>query len=160
MKLKRDAKFGEQSTCRFKTDKESDKFWPEHLKVSKILTLMGLFWAKYILLKLKKYREVIFHEIEEGYKIWSGMDLWFQDWHKGFDKFWAEHSKVSKIVHFNRLFFSKVHIVWAKKVQRSYLSLNSTGYKLGEESTCFFKIDIRNLTNFDMITGKCKKFVF
>ena len=127
MKLKRDPKSGEQSTCRFKTDKEFDKFWPEHLKVSKNLTLMGSFWAKYTLFKLKKYRGVIFHEIEEGYKIWSGIDLWFQDWHKEFDKFWTEHSKVSKIVHFNRLLFSKVYIVWAKKVQRSYLSLNSTG---------------------------------
>ena len=32
--------------------------------------------------------------------------------------------------------------------------------KFEEESTCFFKIDIRNLTNFDLITGKCKTFVF
>ena len=40
--------------------KEFDKFWPQHLKVSKIFALMGFFWAKYILLKLKKYRGVIY----------------------------------------------------------------------------------------------------
>ena len=44
--------------------KEFDKFWPEHSKVSKIFTLMGSFWAKYILFQLKKYRGVIFHETE------------------------------------------------------------------------------------------------
>ena len=50
-------------------DEEFDGFWPEHLKASKIFILMGSFWAKYILLELKKYRGVIFHETEEGYKI-------------------------------------------------------------------------------------------
>ena len=33
--------------------KEFDKFWPEHLKVSKTFTLMDSFWAKYILFELK-----------------------------------------------------------------------------------------------------------
>ena len=32
--------------------------------------------------------------------------------------------------------------------------------KFGEESTCRFKIDIRNLTNFDLSTQKSKEFVF
>ena len=48
---------------------EFEKFWPEHLKVSKIVILMGSFWAKYILFELKKYRRVIFNETEDGYKI-------------------------------------------------------------------------------------------
>ena len=67
--------------------KEFDKIWPEHSKVSKIFILMDSFWAKYILFELKKYRGVIFHETEEGYKIWRGIDLLFQNWHKEFDKF-------------------------------------------------------------------------
>ena len=74
-----------------------NEFWPEHPKVSKIFTLMVSFWAKYIFFKLKKYRGVIFYEAEEGYKIWRGIHLSFQNWHKEFDKFWPEHSKVSKI---------------------------------------------------------------
>ena len=32
--------------------------------------------------------------------------------------------------------------------------------KLGEESTCHFKIDIRNLTNFDLSTSKVEKNCF
>ena len=73
---------------------EFEEFWPEHLKVSKIFILMGSYWAKYILFELKMYRRVTFHEPEEGCKIWRGIDLKFQNWHKEFDKFWHEHSKV------------------------------------------------------------------
>ena len=88
---------------------EFDNFWPEHAKVSNIFTLMGFFWAKYILFKLKKYRGVIFHETEDGYKIWRGIDLSFEDWHKEFDKFWPEQSKVSKI-------FTLIGSLWAKYI--------------------------------------------
>ena len=56
---------------------------------------MGTFWAKYIF-ELEKYRGIIFHETEEGYTIWRGIDLPFQNWHKKFDKFWPEHSKSQK----------------------------------------------------------------
>ena len=50
-----------------------------------------------MLLELKKYTEAIFHETEEGYKIWGEIDSPFQNWHNEFDKFWPEGSKVSKI---------------------------------------------------------------
>ena len=39
---------------------EFNKFWPKHSKISKICTLMGCFWPKYIMLQLRKYREVMF----------------------------------------------------------------------------------------------------
>ena len=58
--------------------KEFDKIWPEHLKDSKIFILMGSFWAKYIMFKLKRYIGIMFHETEEGYKILRGIDLPFQ----------------------------------------------------------------------------------
>ena len=74
---------------------EFDKFWPKHLKVSKILTLINSFWANHIFFELKKYTEVIFHETEDVYKIWRETGLLFQNWHKEFNKFWPEHSKVS-----------------------------------------------------------------
>ena len=32
--------------------------------------------------------------------------------------------------------------------------------KTEQELTCYFKIDMRNITNFDPITQKSKKFVF
>ena len=58
---------------------------------------MGSFSAKYILFELKKYRGVIFHETEGGYKIWR-------------------------------------------------------------ESTCCFKIGLRNLTDFDLSVQKSQRF--
>ena len=54
--------------------KKFGKFWPEHSRSSKIFTLMGSFWPKYVLFKLQQYRGVIFHETEEGYKICGGID--------------------------------------------------------------------------------------
>ena len=77
--------------------KKFDKIWPKHLKVSKIFILLGSFWAKHIFFELKKYRGIIFHETEEGCKIWRGIDSSFQNWHNEFDKIWPEHLKVSKI---------------------------------------------------------------
>ena len=73
-----------------------DEFWPEHSKTSKISTLIGSFYAKYITFDLKKYRGVIFHDTEEWCKIWRKIDLWFEKWHEEFDKFSPEHLKVSK----------------------------------------------------------------
>ena len=102
--------------------KEFDKIWPEHSKVSKIFFIMSSFWAKYILFELKKYREIIFHETEKGYKIWRGIELSFQNWPKEFDKNLTRALKSLKNFHFNGLLLSKLCIVWAKKVQRSYLS--------------------------------------
>ena len=54
--------------------KEFDKFWPEHSKVSKIFTLMLSFWAKYILFELKKYRGFIFHGTQKWFKILRKID--------------------------------------------------------------------------------------
>ena len=48
----------------------------------------------------------------------------FQDWHKEFDKFWPEHSKVSKIFTLTVSFWAKYMLFELKKVQRSYLSWN------------------------------------
>ena len=106
----------------FQNWQEFNEFWPEHLKVSKIFILICSFWAKYILFELKTYRGVIFHEIQEGYKIWGGIELSFQNWHKV-----TRALKSLKDFHFNGLLLSKVYIVWAKKVQRSYLSWNWRG---------------------------------
>ena len=45
------------------------------------------FWQKYpIKVQIFKFSTagVIFHDTEEGYKIWRGIDLLFQNWHKEF----------------------------------------------------------------------------
>ena len=59
---------------------EFDRFWPEHSKISKICTLMGSFWLKYIMLEVKYYRGVIFDGTEDWSKIWRKTDLCFLKW--------------------------------------------------------------------------------
>ena len=110
MTMKNDAEFEDELTCHFKTDMRNlTNFDPSTWKSQKIFILMCSFWAKYILFELKKYRGVIFHETEEGYKTWRGIDLLFQNWPKELDKFWPEHSKVSKI-------FALMDSFWAKYI--------------------------------------------
>ena len=47
--------------------------------------------------ELKIYRGVMSHDNESWCQIWRGIDLSVQNWHEGFDEFWPEHSKMSKI---------------------------------------------------------------
>ena len=64
-----------------------DKFCPELLKFSKVCSLMGSFWLKYIMFELKMYRGVMFGGTEDWYKIWSKTNLYFQKWHEEIGKF-------------------------------------------------------------------------
>ena len=164
-----------------------DEFWPEHLNVSKIFTLMHSFWAKYILFELKKYWGVIFKDTEVGYKIWRGINLSFQNWHKEFDmrsyliwqwrvmhnlkKNWLvvwkwneEYGKFS----LEHLIVSKFELWWNPLIQsRKSMSLKfieqlcvvtlKNDAKFEEEMICF-KNDIRNLMNFEPSTWKSQKF--
>ena len=57
---------------------EFNKFWFEHSKISKICTLMGWFWPKYIMFQLKKYRGVMFDCTQDWYKVWRKTGLCFQ----------------------------------------------------------------------------------
>ena len=72
------------------------KFWPELLKTSKVCTLMGCLWPKYIMFELNKYRGVTFGNTEYWCKIWKKTDFCFQKWHEEFGKLSPEHLKLSK----------------------------------------------------------------
>ena len=37
------------------------------------------------------------NDTEDWWKIWIGIDLSFKNWHKEFDEFWLEYSRVSRI---------------------------------------------------------------
>ena len=58
---------------------------------------MGSFGAKYVLFELKKYKGVIFLDIEEWCRIWRKIDWLLGKWHEEFCKLSPEHSKVSKL---------------------------------------------------------------
>ena len=132
-----------------------DEFWFKHSKISKICTLMGCLWPKYIMFDLKKYRGVMFDGTEHWCKIWRKTDLSFLKWHEEFVKFLQK----SRNWDFHGIVLSKI---------RKCMSLKFTGElfvmtmkkdaKLEEELTCPFKIDMRTLMNFDPSTRKSQKF--
>ena len=146
--------------CCFKNDKNLVKFDPSTCKVSKICTWICSYCANYSMFYVKKYRGVIFHDTEGWCKVWRKTDLWFGKWHEEYGKFSPEHLKVSKLGFW-----------WDPLIQsRKSMSLKSTeelcvmtmknDAKFEEELTCHFKVDMRNLTNFDPSTWKSQKFSF
>ena len=100
-----------------------DEFWPKHSKISKICTLMGCLWPKFIMLELKKYSGVMRGSTEYWCKTWRKIHFCFQKWHEEFGKFQPEHSKVSKM-----------GLWWDNFVQsRKCVSLKLTGSYLSWE---------------------------
>ena len=63
MKLKKDTKFGEESTCRFKIDTRNLTNF--HQSTRKCQTLMGSFCPQKKINELKTYSGVMCHENEE-----------------------------------------------------------------------------------------------
>ena len=57
---------------------------------------MGSFSAKYITFEVKKYRGIMLHETEEGYKIWRGIDLSVQIDRANFTNFHLSTAKSLK----------------------------------------------------------------
>ena len=90
-------------TCQFKIDEEFDEFWPEHSKISKICTLTGGFWPKYMF-ELKKYRGVMFDGTE---------DWWF------FKKEWKRILYFWQALESLRKFTIKLHVLQCLFVRAS-----------------------------------------
>ena len=105
--------------------------------------------AKYLMFGLKNYRGIIFHDTGGWCKIWRKMDLWFGKWHEEYGKFWPEHLKVWKLGPWWDPFAESIKCMSLKVTEDMHDN---------EELTCHFKIDIRNLINFDSNTWKSKKF--
>ena len=121
--VKNYAKFGGTNLSFQSWHEEFDEFWPLHLKVSKIFTLMGSFWTKYIVWAKKVYTEELsFIKMKRDTKFGEESTCGFMAWQV---LTWALESFTN--FHFNGLLLSKVYIVQAKKVQRSYLSWNWRG---------------------------------
>ena len=83
MKMKNDLKFEEELTGQFKIGmwrEEFDELWPEHSKISKMCTLMGFFWPKYIMFELKKVQRsyvwwhwILMQNLKENWLVLSEM---------------------------------------------------------------------------------------
>ena len=152
--MKNDAKFEEELTCRFKIDMGNWWILTWTLESLKNSHFNVLHLSKYTLLQLKD-RRAIFHDTEERYKIWREIDLSFQNWQEEFDKFWPEHSKVSKIFTLLTASFWTMYILFELKSteELSFMTLESDE-KFEENLTCGLENNVGNLTNFHQITWK------
>ena len=147
--------------CFQKWHEEFDEFWPKHSKISKICSLMGFFWLKYMIFELKKvsgsfawWNWILMQHLKENLLVVSKLT-----WGIWRILTWALEN--IKNLHFHELLLNKVHNLWAKKNIGEFclMALNIDATSQGK-LTCAFKNDMRNLTNFDTSTWKSQKFAF
>ena len=132
------------------------RIWQIFSRALKIGILMGSFHSNLKKYEFNIHRGVTCHHNEELRKIWRGTDLSFQSWHEEFDEFWPERLKVSKIFILMISFRAKYILFELKKYRRVIFHETAEGYKIWRGID--FKIDMRNLTNFDLSTRKFQKF--
>ena len=160
MALKNDENSEEQLTCCLKTGIRNLTNFDSSTWVSKIYTLMGCFWPKYIMFELKKYRGAIFHDTRVWCKIWRKTDLWFGKWHEEYRKFSPEQFKVSKLGYWCDPLIQSRKSMNLKCTEELYVVTMKNEATFEEELTCRFKIGLMNLTKFDPSTQKSQKFSF
>ena len=99
--------------------------------------------------ELETYKGVMLHNTEEWCKIWKITYLLFQNWHEEFNKFWPEHSDISK--NFTLMvFFRPKYIMFEIKKYRGvifFMTLKSDS-KFEEKMACGLENDRKNLVNF------------
>ena len=93
-----------------------------HAEFHQICTFIGSFCWKYIKFQLRKYRGVMSHDIKERCKIWRKTDFSFHKWWiLNLVNFGLSTWNFQNF-YFDWFLLCKVYNVWAKKVQRSYVS--------------------------------------
>ena len=119
MKLKKDTKFGEELTCRFKIGIRNLTNLTQVLKSLKdfqfngfLLSKVYIIWAKKLLRNNISWNRREIQNLERNRLVLSKLaeGIWQ-------DLTWALESL--KKFHFKGLLMSKVYIIWAKKVQKN-----------------------------------------
>ena len=102
--------------------------------------------------ELTIYRGLMCHDNEEWVKICSRIDLPFQNSHEQFDKFWPEHSNVSKMFTLMGCFWPNYIMFQLKKsTEELCLMALKIDVKFEGKLTCAFSNDMRNSANFHML---------
>ena len=109
-----------------------------------------------MLLELKKYRGVVFHDIRVmQYLRKNWLVVWKMTW--GIWQISPEHSKMSKLELWWDPFVQSRKCMCLKFTVELCVMAMKNDTKIEEELTCCFKIDMRNFTNFDTSNRKSKK---
>ena len=89
--------------------------------------------------ELKLYKGVMCYDNEEWYKIWKEIDLSVQNWHEEFNKFWPEHSKISKIFTLMGCFWPKYTMFELRKYRRVMFDGIQDWYKVWRKTDLCFQ---------------------
>ena len=77
----------------------------------------------------------------EWWKMWKGIDLTFQNWHKEFDEFWLENSKVPKIYTLMGCLWPNYIMFELKKYRGVMFDCTQDWYKVWRKTgLCFQKL--------------------
>ena len=147
MTLKSHAKSEKKLTCDLENDMRSLANFHQNTWKCQNWFFHGILLSKVENAWASTYRGVMCNDTEEWWKIWRGIDLLFQNWHKEFDEFWFENLKVSKIYTLMRCFWPKYIMFELKSTQESCLMVLNIDAKFEGKLTCAFKNDMRNLAN-------------
>ena len=147
MTLKSHAKSEKKLTCDLENDMRSLANFHQNTWKCQNWFFHGILLSKVENAWASTYRGVMCNDTEEWWKIWRGIDLLFQNWHKEFDEFWFENLKVSKIYTLMRCFWPKYIMFELKSTQELCLMVLNIDAKFEGKLTCAFKNDMRNLAN-------------
>ena len=147
MTLKSHAKSEKKLTCDLENDMRSLANFHQNTWKCQNWFFHGILLSKVENAWASTYRGVMCNDTEEWWKIWRGIDLLFQNWHKEFDEFWFENLKVSKIYTLTRCFWPKYIMFELTSTQEVCLIVLNIDAKFEGKLTRAFKNDMRNLAN-------------
>ena len=158
MKLKRYAKFGEESTCRFKIGiSDLTNFDLSTWKVQKefcfnwvLVTKKYIVWARKVQTSYLSWHWGVLHILKKNWLV-----VWKKTWE--FDRFSPEHLKVSELELWRDPFVQRRKSMTLKFTEELCVMTIKNKAKFVEELTFHFKTDIRKLTNIDSTSQKSKK---
>ena len=122
--------------------------------------LMRSFCPKQKRHELKTYRGVMCNDTEERWNILKRIWLFISKLRWEIWQIFTQALEYPKNVHFNGLLLSKVYIVWAKNVQRIYLSWHWRVIQNLNKKNSGLENDISNLPNFHQSTRKSQNWDF
>ena len=83
-------RFEKKLNCGLENDVRNLAKFHHSTRKSQSWNFAWILLSKAEMYELKIYRGVMCHDKETWCKIWRGIDLSFQNWHKEFDEFWLE----------------------------------------------------------------------
>ena len=113
---------------------------------------MSYICLKTTFLHLKHYLQI--------YLTLLSTDLWFGKWYEEYGKFSPEHLKVLELGFWWDPLIQSWKSMRLKSREELPVMTMKNDAKFEEELTYHFKVDMRNLTNFDPSTWKSQKFSF